>query len=477
MIEAHAAAPSDYQPAPRWIFVSLVIGAYAALVAVAPSLRLAAVLAAPLALLGIAAWTLAKPNRWIGAFICAAVLLPPLPIPLGDSGPHPALLFAALGIFAGALYLRQWRIAGDALTAAFLGLFLVLLASAALAALYSGAAIAAGTLARVLLFGIGVYLFLYAAYMQPADGRLRVQPLYWAAVASAAIACVDFYYQLPAPAGFGPQFIWLDTGVYRRAQGIFYEASTLGNFCAFFLVMIAVALTRPRKETPVSRSGLVVGGVLFSAALIFSYSRASLLNLGAALVTLAWFHRTRIRWRKALPLLALSITAGVAASYFFLPAFFDMFWFRLSGSALYFFDYTEGIFSGRFESWRILGRFLVEHPWHAVLGIGYKTLPYSDYIGQTVIADNMYFSMLIETGIIGFSALVAFNLAILAAARRAARHVSPGASFFGTWMFCFWVGQSFQMLSADLLTYWRVLPVYFLVLAWAVRESRKAPEQ
>jgi hypothetical protein len=33
------------------------------------------------------------------------------------------------------------------------------------------------------------------------------------------------------------------------------------------------------------------------------------------------------------------------------------------------------------------------------------------------------------------------------------------------------------MLSADLLTYWRVLPVYFLVLAWAVRESHKAPSQ
>jgi hypothetical protein len=27
----------------------------------------------------------------------------------------------------------------------------------------------------------------------------------------------------------------------------------------------------------------------------------------------------------------------------------------------------------------------------------------------------------------------------------------------------------FQMLSGDLLTYWRVLPVYFLVLAVAVR--------
>jgi len=44
-------------------------------------------------------------------------------------------------------------------------------------------------------------------------------------------------------------------------------------------------------------------------------------------------------------------------------------------------------------------------------------------------------------------------------------------------MFCFWVGQAFQMLSADLLTYWRVLPVYLLVLAWAVRASNPTPVQ
>src|SRR5690242_4247706 len=115
MIETCAAAPLDDRP-PHWIFVSLAIGAYAALVAVAPSVRSAAVLLAPLALAAIAWWTLAKPNRWIAAFIGAAVLLPPLPISLGDSGPHLALLFAALGIFAGALYLGQWRFTADGLT-------------------------------------------------------------------------------------------------------------------------------------------------------------------------------------------------------------------------------------------------------------------------------------------------------------------------------------------------------------------------
>ena len=469
MTEARAEQPR------HWILVALGTGVYAALVAAAP-LTWSAVLLAPLALAALAWWTLGKPHRWIVAFIAAAILLPPLPIPIGDTGPHPCLLFAVLGIFAGALYLRDWHIAAAPVNRALISMFFILLASVALAAVYSGPALAGRSLARVLLFGIGVYLFFFAAYMRPHAATPHLKPLFWTAVASAAIACIDFYYQLPAPAGFGPQFIWLDTGIFRRAQGTFYEASTLGNFCAFFLVMIAVAFARRGKNLPLSRPALMLGGVLFSAALIFSYSRASIVNLLVSLAVLVWLDRARIRWRRAIPLLGISLAAGAGASYYFLPALVNAAWLRLSGSAFYSFDYAEGVFSGRLESWRILLRFLAEHPWHAVLGIGYKTLPYSDYVGQTVIPDNMYLSMLVETGILGLAALIWLNISILRSARHAALHPSQTASFLGTWMFCFWIGQSVQMLSADLLTYWRVLPVYFLVLAWALRESSRTPK-
>lgn len=470
MIDARAAFP------PRWIFISLAIGLYAALAAAAPSMTARALLAAPLTLAALLWWTLARPHRWAGAFVAAAILLPPLPIPLGDSGPHPALLFAAFGIFAGALYLCEWRVTIGPLERAFICLFFVLLASSGVAAFYSGAALAAQTLARVLLFGIGIYLFFFTAYVRPDGSPPMVRRLFYAAALSAAIACLDFYYQLPAPAGFSPQFVWLESGAYyRRAQGIFYEASTLGNFCAFFLVMIAVAFSRARNRTLVPRTAMVCGGVLFSAALLFSYSRSSIVNLAVALVALAWIDRGRIRWRKAVPLLAGSVIAGAAASYYFLPRLAEAAWMRFSASFFYFFDYGESLFSGRFESWRVLLGFLAAHPWHAILGIGYKTLPYSDYIGQRVIGDNMYLSMLVETGVVGLAALIWLHIAILRTARQAARHPNPTASFLGTWVFCFWAGQIFQMFSADLLTFWRVLPVYFLVLAWAVRETRQVP--
>src|SRR5437773_1560933 len=331
MTDGADAAALEHAPW-HWIAVSAGIGIYAALVATAHSLSATAVLAAPLVLLLAAWWTLSEPSRWTGAFIASAILLPPLPVALGNSGPHPALFFAALGAIAGLLYLREWRISANSLTAGFVLLLTVLLVSLAWAALYSGPLIAAQSFARVLLFGIGLYVFFYAAYVTRA-GHPPLRSLFWAAVVSAAMACVDFYYQLPAPAGFGPQFVWLATGVYRRAQGIFYEASTLGNFCAFFLVMIAVALTRRRAETPLPRSTLIVGGVWFSAALIFSYSRASIVCLAAALCALAWIDRARIRWGGAIVMFGASVAGAAVAAYAFLPDLVSAFWGRLSGSA------------------------------------------------------------------------------------------------------------------------------------------------
>ncbi|MBI2679854.1 MAG: O-antigen ligase family protein [Candidatus Solibacter usitatus] len=448
------------------------LGAYAAAIAIIPSRTIAALAVLPLLLIPLAWWTLTRPGRWVAAFIAAALLLPPLPYAFGNSGPHPSLVFAALGLMAGALLAGAWRIPADSLPRALIALWLALLCSLAFGALYSGAEIAAASLARVMLFGIGVYLFFFVAYAPAATLSLRF--LFWVAASAALIACVDFYYQLPAPAGFGPQFVWLASGIYRRAQGMFYEASTLGNLCACFLVMIAVALTRPAGQVPISRRALFTGGVIFSAALVFSYSRASVLNVLVALGALLYLQRARVRLRKAAMILGLSAAAGAAVSYLAFPEFAGLYWQRLSNTGLGFFLYTAGTLSGRVESWRFLANFLSENPWHLLFGVGYKTLPYSTYLGRTVIADNMYLSMLVETGVLGLAALLWFNLAILRAGFKAARDANPRAAFFGTWISCFWLGQCAQMLSADLLTYWRVMPIYFLVLAWAVRESRPA---
>jgi hypothetical protein len=452
---------SASQPRPAW-WAPALFGVWAAAIAVTRSLPLKAALAAPAAIAPVLWWTLRSPARWLVLFFGAVLLLPPLSIPIGDSGPHPGLLFAVLGLLAGVLWLSEWRIVSTGLNAAFVTLFGVLLASVAPAAAYSGAVAAAGSAARVLLFGISIYVFFYGAYGpgRQADAMHSVRLLYGAAVAAALFACVDFYFQFPAPAGYGPQFVWLDSGVYRRAQGLFYEASTLGNFCAFFLVMIAVAFTRPRPESPVSRKALAAGGAVFFAALVLSYSRASLINVAVALAVLMWCNRRRVRLAR----LAVLAAAGALLTWWIFPAFAQMYWLRLSLSAEFLFTRTEGVLSGRVASWQTLAGWVAAHPWQAMFGIGYKTLPYTNYLGSPVVADNMYLSLLVETGVAGVAALVWLNVAILRAAARSSQR-----SFFGMWILCFWAGQTVQMASGDLLTYWRVLPVYFWILALALR--------
>jgi hypothetical protein len=451
-------------------FAALLLGFWAAAIALAPSLTLKLVLAGLAGLVAVAVWSLETPGRWLACFFATALLLPPLPLALGDSGPHLCLFFAGLGMLAGLSCLDRWSVPGRSLNASLAGLWCVLLSSVASAAVYSGPSIAVASLARVGLIGIAVYVFFFTAYGPGKDRGAfpAIRGLYWTAVVAALFACIDFYYQFPAPAGYGPQFVWLDSGVYRRAQGLFYEASTLGNFCAFFLVFAAVCLTRPRAAIPVSRAALAVGSPVLLAALMLSYSRASLVNVAVACAVLLWLYRRRIRARRFAALAGLGL-AGSLLTWMIFPAFAGAYWLRLSASAQYLFSATEGVLSGRVASWQTLVAWIGEHPWRALWGIGYKTLPYSDYVGAPLVADNMYLSLLVETGIAGLAALLWLNFAILRAGLKASHDSNAHRSLCGAWILCFWSGEIVQMFSGDLLTYWRVLPVYFFVLALAVR--------
>lgn len=462
------------------VAVAGLLGLYAAAIATAPKPGLALALAAPLVVLPLCWWTIQAPARWVVLFLCAALLLPPLPFRLGDSGPHAAVLIAALGLLVGAVRLPEWRLRPDLLTAASMLYLAVLVASAAVAALYSGAAIAAGTLARVVLFALPVYVLLYTAYGPAAnagspDHRRAFKAVYAAAVISAAFAVVDFYFQFPAPAGFGQQFVWLPSGVFRRAQGTFYDAMALGNVCVFFLTMVTASLLQPKSERWLSRPALAAGGVVCSTALILSFSRAALLNLTVALLVLAFVRRSRLRLRRivAVALIALFSSLVLALA---LPSFAELYWGRLLGTAEFFFSAPETVLSGRADTWRAVGRFLSDHPAAWFFGVGYKTLPYSTVAGQPLIVDNTYLSTLAETGLAGLLALALFNFSILRAGFRAARNPDPRTSFFGACIFAFWVGQLFQMMSGDVLTYWRVLPVYCWVLGMAQRGSATAHE-
>jgi len=453
----------------RFEYAAILLGTLAALAVLAEP-KTAAVLCCALILIAGSLWLLDRPGRWLGVFFCAAALLPPLPIALGNAGPHPAIAVAFAGGLAGLAYPR-WRFRANMLTSAMLLLTTSIFCSLAFAALYSGPDIAGASLIRALLFAISVYVFFFAscgpAATQPAFPIVRL--LFVVAVVAALFACIDFYYQLPAPGGFSPQFVWLDSGVFRRAQGLFYEASTLGNFCAFFLVMIGVSIVRPANERPVKLSWMIAGGVLLAGALVLSYSRASVVNILVSAGALWFLKKKRGPIWRPLAIAAFSVGAACLTCYLLMPQLLSAYVLRLWNSVVYSSSSTNGILSGRLDSWRTILKFLFENPWHLIFGVGYKTLPYSDFTGAPVIADNTYLSVLAETGLFGLTALILFLGAALRTGYRAANNADPAKSFFGTWTFCFWCGQAAQMMSGDLLTYWRVLPIYLWVLAAAAR--------
>ncbi len=439
---------------------------WASLIALAPSPIAKTVMLIVVILPALLWWLCGAADRWRTAFFAAAILLPPLPLAFGDSGPHLAPVFAAIGLVVLLIGSTRARLRSERLLLLLLLFLGALLQSVVFAAIFSGTEIALMSLARIALFAIAPLIYVSivsGAPWSPERSFRMARTLYRLAIAAAVFACADFYFQFSSPVRYSAQFVWLEDAVLRRAQGLFYEASTLGNFCVFFLVMILVVSLSRSEVRLCSRAELAIGTIVLAAALLFSYSRASILNLlcaGAAFLTV------RKRASKRLIFGGAAAMVGVAGLvYLILPSFSRTYWLRI-GVSLWLLPSAPGpILSGRLSSWQTLVAFLQQNPWHLLLGIGYKTLPYSSYLGKSVITDNTYLDLLVETGLVGLCSFLALNFEMLRCGLRAARSANPVAQLFGAWFFCFWIGELVQMLSGDLITYWRVLPLYFCVLA------------
>src|ERR1700730_8749978 len=113
--------PAAGAPDRRELLVGLTLGLYATAVALAPGIVPKVVLSAPLVLIPIAWRLLATSTAWLTLFFVCALLAPPLPIALGDSGPHVALRVAGRGVFIGFLRLSEWPFRADSLAASLLG--------------------------------------------------------------------------------------------------------------------------------------------------------------------------------------------------------------------------------------------------------------------------------------------------------------------------------------------------------------------
>jgi O-antigen ligase len=217
--------------------------------------------------------------------------------------------------------------------------------------------------------------------------------------------------------------------------------------------------------------------LILAAALLFSFSRSSLLNLGVALCVLLLVERRHIPVARWLGICIAGVTGGLVIVWVLAPTLGEAYLMRLWSTVTELAGEPDHWMSGRVENWSLLLQFLADHPSKLVFGIGYATLPHTELLGRPVIGDNMYLTLLVETGLIGLSALIALQVALLATAYRVSRSIDREAAFVGTWIFCFWIGQLVQMLSVDVITFWRVLPLYLGLLGMAVHRANLAAGQ
>lgn len=453
------------QPLGPQLAAGLALGGIGAAAALAPDWRMPAALAGLGAFGFLAVWTLARPYRWLALFAALTLLTPPLPLEMGSTGPHLALLAAALGLARLAAANPKLRLPVSGAGGPLLLYLAVLALSAGPALWISGPGAAAGSLVRTALFAIGV-----AAYLALRHGAAEPEAARWTrgllvlGLLTALLGCVDFLLQLEPPAGYGEQMVWLSDATVRRAQGVFYDAAQFGAVCAFFLIGVAAAAVRRAASSKL----LAAAAVTLLAALVFSFSRGAMLSALAGLLALAaverrrWMGDTRLAAGAALAVAASAAAAALAA-----PELTRSYALRFVYTAWRAVADPAEALGVRLESWSRLLAMLAEHPERLLLGAGYKTLATGEAAGAPLIVDNQWLSALGETGLLGAAALALLLAAILRTSWR------TSSSLAGLWSLCFWTGQLVQMLFVDLMTYWRVLPVYFMVLALAERSSER----
>jgi hypothetical protein len=410
---------------------------------------------------------------WCFLFLASDLILPPLyPDSLGRSFPVfiPTLLLT-LGISVMVLRFTEFRWRWSQLeTAGAVFLFAVAF-TLPFSFWFSGIDQGIQSSLRFLLLCQPFIFFAWLLGVKPfVDPKSKDRVTYFILVfggIAAAYGIYDFYQPVPIPHPFADQYIYLWGKMIRRAQGLLYESSNFGNFCAFLLALATCFLISHWKRLSFFKIILLslLAGV-FSIALFLAYSRASWANL---LISFFVFSCLQKKKPIALIFFALLLAGGfLFMVYLISPDIFMNFFNWRLWSLLDFWHDPNFASSGRWENWKFLAGFFGDNPELLIFGIGYKSLSTTPLFGRGVIADNGYLSMLYETGVQGLMAFLFFNIVLLRTLFKIIRQNIAPSDFYAQFMFAFWIGEMVQMLTGDIFTYWRNLILFFTVIAMAI---------
>jgi len=461
------------------VVVQVTVGVLAGAAILLRDTSLAKALLVLLLVTGVFLLFLARPLACIYAWIGFALLLPPFPFEVSgiEVRLHLAVVVFALTVVVSCLRIREWHVDDTGLAAScliFLGLLLV---SIPLVFLYSGMGVGVQSLLRWMLLCQGFFLMAWLAWGPLPRQWDPMKLLRWILLASAlsgAFAIVDFLQQWEPLVPFAPQYIYLPWGTFRRAQGLFYESSSLGNLSVMMLLLILGLNTGARQQLNPHKSVVWLAVPVLAVSLVLSFSRASFVALVIGILVLVWARRSfRFKIRTAAWSLAILACTTLLVALL-VPDIGAHYIERLRFTTLGLVRNPSTMLSGRTEMWSVLITFLIDNPMHLLIGIGYKSLPYTDFLGPRILADNMYLSLLVETGLPGLLAFLWLCWVLLVRGYRLTRKARyPSLVGVGYFLLAFWCAEMVQMLSGDILTYWRVTALYFVILGLSLRWARR----
>ncbi len=434
-------------------------------------------LAGAMGLLVFALKSLREPLVFVSVFLLVLILLPPFFLDdLGSTPLYISTLLVPVGLAVSFTRLPEFELRFDSIAKGLMVFLLGTGLSLPFGWWLSGTQVGNESLLRWLMLAQTVLAYLLIrGGTRRRETRLErwlVPILMIAAVVSAAYGIVDFLWPIPLPHPAADQYIWLRTDIMRRAQGVFYEAGNFANLCAFFLVVGAAALLSKHERTVrIPLVWLAASTAILSLAVFVSFTRSTWVSVLIALLAFVAVSRQVSLRRGCLFLAVFSIP--VVLLWFYSSGLWDYLLNSRLGNLSQLFTDPNLASSGRFDTWKMVLSILESHPQYLLFGVGYKTLPFTRLFHETIITDNGFLNLLLETGIIGLGGFLYFSTAVFSTFLRMRREGVGESVFWGAVLFSFWCGEWAQMVAVDAYTYWRNMAVFLAVMGFALNRAER----
>ncbi|MDH3716483.1 MAG: O-antigen ligase family protein [Planctomycetota bacterium] len=312
-----------------------------------------------------------------------------------------------------------------------------------------------------------VVTFYFGLFMPASRQQLNRMLITYGISGLLAVAIGILLYALQIEIRANQQKLWLGSTFQVRAGGLIGNSGAFGHLTATWCVTCVGALCIVSR----SRYRFVLAAAVLMIAAYTVYiasSRATMFHLVTALTAFALLLKTPLAWRKQV--LTFALVAGLALTLLVcvsqvlsrpsdrasnvVTTNLERFIPGLNGVGIN--EFT----SNRFDNWP---EYIAMMSKNWLLGTGYKT----GVRMHEASPDNSYLSVMLETGVLGFTCLSVFVVSVLCRLVTLYLAGDPYAAV----MIPVCVGQLTHGLTSDIYTFWITMPVVYLLLGFVIQRK------